>query len=126
VVFGIHDLWLFRPVRLAVEHHSRSGHALLVGRSSAQAGGRARSLRSESVRDALVAYLRSGSRFVGDSGRIAAAFTAGKIVGAAYLVYVGYSLIRSKSVDSNHRQSPPAIGDLDAGHFFPGLPRPIS
>ncbi len=104
-MLGTHDLWLFVLSGLLLNITPGPDTLYIVGRSS-----------TEGVRGGAVAALGVGTgalvhicaAALGLSAILAAsatAYTVVKIVGAAYLVYVGISLIRSKSMT---RPSPAA------------------
>jgi len=78
-VLAFNDLWCSSCPGFAVEHHSRSGHAsTFVGRSSAQ-GWPAGAVAALGIGAApWCIFFAQRLRFVADSGRIAAAFTAVK------------------------------------------------
>jgi len=120
-VFGIHDLWLFVLSGLLLNITPGPDTLYIVGRSSAQ-GSRAGAVAALGIGAGALVHICAAA--LGLSAILAAsatAFTAVKIIGAAYLVYVGVSLIRSKS----STQSPPiASGGRPApmrGIFFQGF-----
>jgi threonine/homoserine/homoserine lactone efflux protein len=96
-VFGIHDLWLFVLSGLLLNVTPGPDTLYIVGRSSAQ-GWPAGAVAALGIgAGALVHICAAALGLSAILAASAAAFTAVKIVGAAYLVYVGISLIRSKS-----------------------------
>ena len=108
-MLGIHDLWLFVLSGLLLNITPGPDTLYIVGRSSAQ-GWPAGAVAALGIgTGALVHICAAALGLSAILAASAAAFTAVKIVGAAYLVYVGISLIRSKSstqktaIDSGHR-----------------------
>jgi threonine/homoserine/homoserine lactone efflux protein len=96
-VFGTHDLWLFVLSGLLLNITPGPDTLYIVGRSSTQ-GWRAGAFAALGVGTGALVHVCAAA--LGLSALLAAsatAFTAVKIVGAAYLVYVGISLLRSKS-----------------------------
>jgi threonine/homoserine/homoserine lactone efflux protein len=121
LVFGTHDLWLFVLSGLLLNITPGPDTLYIVGRSSAQ-GARAGAVAALGIgAGALVHICAAALGLSAILSASAAAFTAVKIIGAAYLVYVGISLIRSKS----STQSPPiASGNRPTvmrGIFFQGF-----
>ena len=120
-MFGIHDLWLFVLSGLLLNLTPGPDTLYIVGRSSTQ-GWRAGAVAALGIGTGALVHVCAAA--LGLSAVLAAsatAFTAVKFIGAAYLVYMGISLIRSKS----STQSPPvASGDRPAsmrGIFFQGF-----
>ena len=120
-MFGIHDLWLFVLSGLLLNITPGPDTLYIVGRSSTQ-GWRAGAVAALGIGSGALVHVCAAA--LGLSAVLAAsatAFTAVKFIGAAYLVYMGISLIRSKS----STQSPPvASGDRPAsmrGIFFQGF-----
>jgi threonine/homoserine/homoserine lactone efflux protein len=120
-VFGVHDLWLFVLSGLLLNITPGPDTLYIVGRSSVQ-GLRAGAVAALGIGAGALVHVCAAS--LGLSAILAAsttAFTAVKIIGAAYLVYVGVSLIGSK----RSIQSPPiASGSRPAsirGIFFQGF-----
>jgi len=110
-VFGIHDLWLFVLSGLLLNVTPGPDTLYIVGRSSSQ-GTRAGIVAALGIGTGALVHVCAAA--LGLSALLAAsaaAFTTVKIIGAAYLVYVGISLIRSKGppqslpVSPNHRQT---------------------
>jgi threonine/homoserine/homoserine lactone efflux protein len=97
LVFGTHNLWLFVLSGLLLNITPGPDTLYIVGRSSTL------SFRAGAVAalgigtGALVHICAAALGLSAILAASAAAFTAVKIIGAAYLVYVGVSLIRSKS-----------------------------
>jgi threonine/homoserine/homoserine lactone efflux protein len=120
-VIGVHDLWLFVLSGLLLNVTPGPDTLYIVGRSTAQ-GWPAGAVAALGIgAGALVHVCAAALGLSAILAASAAAFTAVKIVGAAYLVYVGISLIRSKSAAQK-----PAIasGNRPAsmrGIFFQGF-----
>jgi threonine/homoserine/homoserine lactone efflux protein len=120
-VFGVHDLWLFVLSGLLLNITPGPDTLYILGRSSTQ-GWRAGAVAALGIGAGALVHVCAAA--LGLSAILAAsatAFTAVKIIGAAYLVYVGISLIRSK----RSTQSPPIASDLRPalirGIFFQGF-----
>ncbi len=96
-MFGIHDFWLFVLSGLLLNVTPGPDTLYIVGRSSAQ-GWRAGAVAALGIgTGALVHVCAAALGLSAILAASAAAFTAVKFIGAAYLVYVGISLFRSKS-----------------------------
>jgi threonine/homoserine/homoserine lactone efflux protein len=96
-VLGTHDLWLFVLSGLLLNITPGPDTLYIVGRSSTQ-GARGGAVAALGVGAGALVHICAAA--LGLSAILAASATAFrivKIVGAAYLVYVGISLIRSKS-----------------------------
>lgn len=94
-MFGTHDLWLFVLSGLLLNLTPGPDTLYIVSRSSTQ-GWRAGAIAALSIGAGTLVHIAAAA--LGLSAILAAsatAFTAVKIVGAAYLLYVGISLIRS-------------------------------
>jgi threonine/homoserine/homoserine lactone efflux protein len=94
-MFGIHDLWLFVLSGLLLNITPGPDTLYIVGRSSTQ-GARAGAVAALGIGTGALVHVCAAS--LGLSAILAASaigFTVVKIIGAAYLVYVGVSLIRS-------------------------------
>lgn len=107
-MFGIHDLWLFVLSGLLLNITPGPDTLYIVGRSSAQ-GWRAGAVAALGVGTGALVHVCAAA--LGLSAILAAsatAFTAVKFMGAAYLVYVGVSLIWSKA---SIRSAPAAAGN---------------
>jgi threonine/homoserine/homoserine lactone efflux protein len=105
-VFGTHDLWLFVLSGFLLNITPGPDTLYIVGRSSTQ-GGRAGAVAALGIGAGTLVHICAAA--LGLSAILAAsatAFTAVKFVGAAYLLYVGISLIRSAGAS---RSSPSAI-----------------
>ena len=105
-MFGTHDLWLFVLSGLLLNITPGPDTLYIVGRSSTQ-GGRAGAVAALGIGAGTLVHICAAA--LGLSAILAAsatAFTAVKFVGAAYLLYVGISLIRSAGAS---RSSPSAI-----------------
>jgi threonine/homoserine/homoserine lactone efflux protein len=95
-VFGTHDLWLFVLSGLLLNITPGPDTLYIVGRSSTQ-GVQGGAVAALGVGTGALVHICAAA--LGLSAILAAsatAFTVVKIVGAAYLVYVGISLIRSQ------------------------------
>jgi threonine/homoserine/homoserine lactone efflux protein len=96
-VFGTHDLWLFVISGLLLNLTPGPDTLYIVSRSSTQ-GWRAGAVAALSIGAGTFVHIAAAA--LGLSAILAAsatAFTAVKVAGAAYLLYVGISLIRSSS-----------------------------
>lgn len=105
-MFGTHDLWLFVLSGLLLNVTPGPDTLYIVGRSSTL-GLRAGAVAALGIGTGALVHVCAAA--LGLSAILAAsatAFAAVKIIGAAYLVYVGISLIRSKS----SMKSPPTTG----------------
>src|SRR5580692_2903292 len=118
LMFGTHDIWLFVISGLLLNITPGPDTLYIVGRSSTQ-GWRAGAVAALGIGAGALVHICAAA--LGLSALLAASatvFTAVKIIGAAYLVYVGISLIRAKG----SAQSPPiASGNRPAplrGIFF--------
>jgi threonine/homoserine/homoserine lactone efflux protein len=105
-VFGTHDLWLFVLSGFLLNIAPGPDTLYIVGRSSTQ-GWRAGAIAALGIGAGTLVHICAAA--LGLSAILAAsatAFTAVKIIGAAYLLYVGISLIRSAGASES---SPRAI-----------------
>jgi threonine/homoserine/homoserine lactone efflux protein len=105
-VFGTHDLWLFVLSGFLLNITPGPDTLYIVGRGSTQ-GGRAGAVAALGIGAGTLVHICAAA--LGLSAILAAsatAFTAVKIIGAAYLLYVGISLIRSAGASET---SPGAI-----------------
>jgi threonine/homoserine/homoserine lactone efflux protein len=94
-VFGTHDLWLFVLSGILLNITPGPDTLYIVGRGSTQ-GWRAGAVAALGIGAGTLVHICAAA--LGLSAILAAsasAFTAVKIIGAAYLLYVGISLIRS-------------------------------
>jgi threonine/homoserine/homoserine lactone efflux protein len=94
-MFGIHDLWLFVIAGLLLNVTPGPDTLYIVGRSSMQ-GWRAGAVAALGIGAGTLVHILAAS--LGLSAILAAsatAFCVVKMIGAAYLVYVGISLIRA-------------------------------
>src|SRR5277367_5608082 len=94
-VLGTHDLWLFVVSGLLLNITPGPDTLHIVGRSSAQ-GARAGAVAALGIGTGALVHICAAA--LGLSAILAASaslFTAVKIIGAVYLLYVGISLIRS-------------------------------
>jgi threonine/homoserine/homoserine lactone efflux protein len=105
-VFGTHDLWLFVLSGFLLNITPGPDTLYIVGRGSTQ-GWRAGAVAALGIGAGTLVHICAAA--LGLSAILAAsatAFTAVKIIGAAYLLYVGISLIRSAGASES---SPGAI-----------------
>ena len=96
-MFGTHDLWLFVLSGWLLNITPGPDTLYIVGRSSAQ-GWRAGAVAALGIGAGTLVHICAAA--LGLSAILAAsatAFTAVKFIGAAYLLYVGMTLIRSAS-----------------------------
>lgn len=97
-MFGTHDLWLFVLSGLLLNVTPGPDTLYILGRSSTS-GVRAGVAAALGVgTGALVHVCAAALGLSAILAASAAAFSALKVVGAVYLVYVGFSLIRSQSL----------------------------
>jgi threonine/homoserine/homoserine lactone efflux protein len=95
-MFGTHDLWLFVISGLLLNITPGPDTLYILGRSAAQ-GARAGAVAALGIgTGALVHICAAALGLSAILAASAAAFTAVKIIGAAYLVYVGVAMLRSK------------------------------
>jgi threonine/homoserine/homoserine lactone efflux protein len=119
-MFGTHDLWLFVLSGLLLNITPGPDTLYIVGRSSSQ-GWRAGAVAALGIgTGALVHICAAALGLSAILAASAAAFTAVKIIGAVYLVYVGISLIRSKSAAVSPAASRPRPVAL-RGIYFQGF-----
>jgi threonine/homoserine/homoserine lactone efflux protein len=100
-MFGTHDLWLFVVSGLLLNITPGPDTLYIIGRSSTQ-GWRAGAVAALGIGAGTLVHICAAA--LGLSAVLAAsasAFTAVKLVGAAYLLYVGATLIRSASGTTN-------------------------
>jgi threonine/homoserine/homoserine lactone efflux protein len=93
-LFGIHDLWLFVLAGLLLNITPGPDTLYIVGRSTTQ-GFRAGVLAALGIAGGCFVHISAAA--IGLSALLAAsaaAFTVLKFIGAAYLVYVGITLLR--------------------------------
>jgi threonine/homoserine/homoserine lactone efflux protein len=105
-MFGTHDLWIFVVSGLLLNVTPGPDTLYIVGRSSTQ-GGLAGAVAALGIGAGTLVHILAAS--LGLSAILAAsatAFTVVKVIGAAYLVYVGISLI--------HASRSPARGSVAA------------
>jgi threonine/homoserine/homoserine lactone efflux protein len=120
-VFGIHDLWLFVLSGLLLNITPGPDTLYIVGRSSTQ-GTRAGVVAALGIgTGALVHVCAAALGLSAVLAASAAAFTVVKLIGAAYLVYVGISLLRSKSSTQSSPSSPDNRQTSMRGIFFQGF-----
>ncbi len=120
-MFGTHDLWLFVLSGLLLNITPGPDTLYIVGRSSSR-GAQAGAVAALGIGTGALVHICAAA--LGLSAILAAsatAFAAVKIIGAAYLVYVGISLIRS----SKPMGSSPVAADIRPasirGIFFQGF-----
>jgi threonine/homoserine/homoserine lactone efflux protein len=107
-VFGTHDLWLFVLSGFLLNVTPGPDTLYIVGRSSTQ-GWRAGAVAALGIGAGTLVHICAAA--LGLSAILAAsatAFSVVKIIGAAYLLYVGISLIRSAGI------APPSPGAVVA------------
>jgi threonine/homoserine/homoserine lactone efflux protein len=105
-VFGTHDLWLFVLSGFLLNITPGPDTLYIIGRSSTQ-GSRAGAVAALGIGAGTLVHICGAA--LGLSAILAAsatAFTVVKIIGAAYLLYVGISLIRAASASLS---SPSAV-----------------
>jgi threonine/homoserine/homoserine lactone efflux protein len=105
-VLGTHDLWLFVLSGLLLNITPGPDTLYIVGRSSTQ-GWRAGSVAALGIGTGILVHITAAA--LGLSAILAAsatAFTAVKILGAVYLLYVGVGLIRSAGVTRSAAVAP--------------------
>jgi threonine/homoserine/homoserine lactone efflux protein len=122
-VFGTHDLWLFVLSGLLLNITPGPDTLYIVGRSSSQ-GWRAGAVAALGIGTGALVHVCAAA--LGLSAILAAsatAFTAVKIIGAGYLVYVGISLIRSKSAAASPATAPRHRPAPLRGIYFQGSRR---
>jgi len=106
-VFGTHDLWLFVLSGLLLNITPGPDTLYIVGRSSTQ-GRRAGAIAALGIGAGTLVHICAAA--LGLSALLAAsatAFTALKIIGAVYLLYVGFGLIRSAGSIHSSAIAPP-------------------
>jgi threonine/homoserine/homoserine lactone efflux protein len=102
-VFGTHDLWLFVLSGFLLNITPGPDTLYIVARSSSQ-GWRAGAVAALSIGAGTLVHIAAAA--LGLSAILAAsatAFSVVKIVGAAYLLYVGISLIRAAGKDQSRQ-----------------------
>ena len=120
-MLGIHNVWLFVLSGLLLNITPGPDTLYIVGRSSAQ-GWRAGAVAALGIGAGALVHICAAA--LGLSALLAASatlFTAVKIIGAAYLVYVGISLLRAKR---SAQSAPTASGNRPAALrsiFFQGF-----
>jgi threonine/homoserine/homoserine lactone efflux protein len=100
-VFGTHDLWLFVLSGFLLNVTPGPDTLYIVGRSSTQ-GWRAGAVAALGIGAGTLVHICAAA--LGLSAILAAsasAFTVVKIIGAVYLLYVGFSLIRSAGAETS-------------------------
>jgi threonine/homoserine/homoserine lactone efflux protein len=107
-LFGIHDLWLFVLAGLLLNITPGPDTLYIVGRSTTQ-GFRAGVLAALGIAGGCFVHITAAA--IGLSALLAAsaaAFTVLKIIGAAYLVYVGITLLREPGNSKPNAREIPA------------------
>ena len=120
-MLGTHDLWLFVLSGLLLNITPGPDTLYIIGRSSTQ-GLRGGAVAALGVGTGALVHICAAA--LGLSAILAAsatAFTVVKIVGAAYLVYVGISLIRSKSAIESSPAASAAQRSRLRSIFFQGF-----
>ena len=105
---GIHDLWLFVVSGLLLNMTPGADTLYIVGRSIAQ-GGRAGAIAALGIGAGCIVHTLAAA--LGLSAILAAsatAFTLVKWIGAAYLVYLGVTMLRARPGAGATRALPPA------------------
>lgn len=118
---GIHDLWLFVLSGLLLNITPGPDTLYIVGRSSTQ-GSRAGAVAALGIGAGALVHVCAAA--LGLSALVAAsagAFAAVKMIGAAYLVYVGISLLRSKSTAQSAAAATDSRPAAMRGIFFQGF-----
>lgn len=119
-MLGVHDLWLFVLSAFLLNVTPGPDTLYIVGRSSAQ-GLRGGVLAALGIGAGTLVHV--GAAALGLSALLAAsatAFTAVKLIGAAYLLYVGVGLIRSASEPARPVESAGRALSM-RGVFFQGF-----
>jgi threonine/homoserine/homoserine lactone efflux protein len=119
-MFGTHDLWFFVLSGLLLNITPGPDTLYIVGRSSTQ-GLRAGAVAALGIGAGTLVHICAAA--LGLSAILAAsatAFTAIKIIGAAYLIYVGFSLIRSAGKAQSSASMLPKAASI-RGNFLQGF-----
>jgi threonine/homoserine/homoserine lactone efflux protein len=120
-VFGTHDLWLFVLSGFLLNITPGPDTLYILGRSSTQ-GWRAGAVAALGIGAGTLIHICAAA--LGLSAILAAsatAFTAIKFIGAAYLLYVGISLIRSAGTSQSSRSAVAARPASMRGNFIQGF-----
>jgi threonine/homoserine/homoserine lactone efflux protein len=120
-VLGTHDLWLFVLSGLLLNITPGPDTLYIVGRSSTQ-GWQAGAVAALGIGTGALVHVCAAA--LGLSAILAAsatAFAAVKMIGAAYLVYVGISLLRSKSTTQSEAVATQRRPAAMRGIFFQGF-----
>jgi threonine/homoserine/homoserine lactone efflux protein len=126
-VFGTHDLWLFVLSGFLLNITPGPDTLYIVGRGSTQ-GWRAGAVAALGIGAGTLVHICAAA--LGLSAILAASatvFTAVKIIGAVYLLYVGISLIRSAGVSessSNTVARPASIRSIFIQGFLTNVLNP--
>ena len=118
-MFGTHDLWLFVVSGLLLNVTPGPDTLYIVGRSTAQ-GFRAGAMAAFGIAGGCFVHIAAAA--IGLSALLAAsaaAFTAVKFVGAAYLVYVGVTMLRERIASDTPAATPaPQAAPLKPRRIF--------
>jgi threonine/homoserine/homoserine lactone efflux protein len=120
-VLGTHDLWLFVLSGLLLNITPGPDTLYIVGRSSTQ-GWQAGAVAALGIGTGALVHVCAAA--LGLSAILAAsatAFAAVKMIGAAYLVYVGISLLRSKGTTQSEAIATERRPAAMRGIFFQGF-----
>jgi threonine/homoserine/homoserine lactone efflux protein len=120
-VLGTHDLWLFVLSGLLLNITPGPDTLYIVGRSSTQ-GWRAGAVAALGIGTGALVHVCAAA--LGLSAILAAsatAFATVKMIGAAYLVYVGISLLRSNSTAQSEAIATDRRPAAMRGIFFQGF-----
>jgi len=120
-VLGTHDLWLFVLSGLLLNITPGPDTLYIVGRSSTH-GWQAGAVAALGVGTGVLVHVCAAA--LGLSAILAAsatAFAAVKLIGAAYLVYVGISLLRSNSTTQSKASATDRRPAAMRGIFFQGF-----
>jgi threonine/homoserine/homoserine lactone efflux protein len=111
-VFGTHDLWLFVVSALLLNITPGPDTLYILGRSTGQ-GWRAGAVAALGIGAGALVHICAAA--LGLSAILAAsatAFSVVKYIGAAYLLYVGFTLIRSSRQLTTKTVAPPAVASM--------------
>jgi threonine/homoserine/homoserine lactone efflux protein len=120
-MFGTHDLWLFVLSGLLLNITPGPDTLYIIGRSST-AGWRAGAVAALGIGTGTLVHICAAA--LGLSALLAAsaaAFTAVKFIGAAYLLYVGITLIRSAGAAQSSKSAVVPRSTTMRGIFIQGF-----
>jgi threonine/homoserine/homoserine lactone efflux protein len=120
-MFGTHDLWLFVLSGLLLNITPGPDTLYIIGRSST-AGWRAGAVAALGIGTGTLVHICAAA--LGLSALLAAsaaAFTAVKFIGAAYLLYVGITLIRSAGAAQSSKSAVVPGSTTMRGIFIQGF-----